>query len=78
MVLVHDDGDVWIHLDSRFDEVTQEWLTSVLTRASGTLHDHGAVSLISRFHDRFDLFQVVHVERGQAIAMLSSVIEKLT
>ncbi len=78
VILVHHHGDVWIHFHGGFDQVTQEGFTSVLTRTGGTLHDHGAVAFVSRFHDGLDLFQVVHVERWQTIAVLSGVVQQLT
>jgi len=55
--------------------VAQERFARILARAGGTLHDHRAVAFIRRFHDGFDLFQIVHVECGQAVAVFRSMIE---
>jgi hypothetical protein len=60
------------------NQVTQEWFTGVITRTGGTLQDDRAVCGVGRNHDRLDLFQVVNVERRQAIAIFRCVVEKLT
>jgi hypothetical protein len=77
VVLVHHDRNVRIALDGRFDQVTQECLACVFARARRRLHDHRAVGLRRRGHDRLHLLEVVDVERGQAVAVLGRVIEQL-
>ena len=75
MILVHDNGNVRIRFYCGFDQVTQKRFARVFARPRRTLHDHGAVGFVSRFHDRLDLLQVVDVERGQAVAVFSRMIE---
>ena len=76
MVLVHHHRDVGIGLSRGQDQVTQEDLTGVATGSAGSLEDHRAVGLVSRFHDGLDLLQIVHVERRNAVAVLSGVVEQ--
>jgi hypothetical protein len=77
VVLVHDHRDVRIGLDGRLDEVAQEMLAGVLARAGRALHDHRAAGLVGGLHDGADLFQVVHVEGGQAVAVFRGVVQQL-
>ena len=58
MVLVHNDWNVRIHFYSSLDHMTQECFTGLFTRASGALHNDGAVAFISGLHDCFHLFQI--------------------
>ena len=78
VVLVHHDGNLRIHFDGGQDQVAQEGFAGVFARAGGALHDHRAVALGGGFHDGLDLFQVVDVERRQAVAVFGGVVEKLT
>ncbi|MNJ65737.1 hypothetical protein D3C77_617710 [compost metagenome] len=77
VILVHDDGNVRIGFHRGLDQVLQEALARVLTRAGRSLHDHRAVGLRSGFHDGLDLFQVIDVESRNAVAVLGGVVEQL-
>ena len=75
VILVHDDWNVGPFFNSRFDQMAKEWSTGVLTSTCRGLHDHGAVSLVRRFHDRPNLLEVVDVEGGDAVIVLGRVVE---
>jgi hypothetical protein len=78
VVLVHAHGDVRVGLDGGQDQVAQEGLAGIGTGAGGTLQDHRAVGLVGGLHDGLDLFHVVDVEGGQAVAVFGGVVEQLT
>ncbi|ABA49009.1 hypothetical protein BURPS1710b_0998 [Burkholderia pseudomallei 1710b] len=78
VILVHHDGNVRVRFHRRLDQVAQERLARVLPGARRCLHDHGRADFVGGRHDRLHLFQVVHVERGQAVAVLRGVIQQLT
>jgi len=77
VILVHYDRDVRVGFDGGIDEVAQEGFPRIFAGACRGLHDHGAVQLAGGFHDGLNLFQVVDVESGQAIAEFCRVIKQL-
>jgi hypothetical protein len=77
VVLVHRDRRAGIGLHGRLDQVLEESLAGVFPRPGGGLHDHGAVGLGGGLHDRLDLLQVVHVERGKSVAVFGCVVQQL-
>src|SRR5512140_3296565 len=56
----------------------QEVIVGEGTRAATCLNDDGAIRLASSFHDCLDLLHVVDVQGGNAVPVLSRVIEQLT
>ena len=66
-----------VGFDSGVDEVAQEGFAGVFAGAGTGLHDHRAVGFRSGFHDGLDLFEIIDVERRQAIAVFGGVVEKL-
>ena len=70
-------GNLGMGFDGGGNQVAQVGFTGVFAGAGGALHDHGAVALGGGFHDGLDLFQVVDVERRQAVAVFGGVVEKL-
>ena len=60
------------------DEMPQEGFARILAGACGALHDYRAVAFIRSLHDSVDLFKVVYIECGQAVAIFRRVIQKLT
>jgi len=78
VILVHDHRDFRVRFNGGQDQVTQIGLAGIFAGAGGALHDHRGVALGGGFHDRLNLFQVVDVERRQAVTVLSSVIQQLT
>ena len=77
MILVHHDRDLWIGLNGRLNQIFKKALARVFACTCRGLHDHRAVGLSGRLHDGLNLFEVVHVEGGNAITMLSGMIQKL-
>ena len=75
VILVHHDRNMRVGFHRRRDQVAQERFAGIFARAGGALHDHRAVGFIGRFHDGLDLFQIVHVECGQAVAVFRRMIE---
>ena len=75
MILVHDDGDVWILFDSREDEVAQKGLTGIGAGTGRRLHNHRAGGFVGGLHDCLNLLQVVDVERRYAVAVFGCMIE---
>src|SRR5690606_16511008 len=59
------------------DQVAQKGRTSVLAGTGRGLDDHRGVGLVSRFHDRAHLLEVVDVEGRDAVAVLGSVVQHL-
>ncbi len=78
VILVHTDRNVRILLDRGQDQVAQEGLAGIGTRTGGTLQDHRGIHGSSGLHDGLNLFHVVDVERGQAIAVFGGMVEQLT
>ena len=76
MILVHHHGNVGIGLGRGQDQVTKENFAGVAAGTAGRLEDHGAVGLVSRFHDGLDLLEIVHVERRDAIAVFGGMVEQ--
>ena len=74
MVLVHHDRNVGMGFDGCQHQMTQIGFACVFARTRRRLQDHGAVSLLRRFHDGLYLFEIVDVESGDAIAMLGSMV----
>ncbi len=64
--------------DGGQDQVAQERRARVFARAGRGLHDHRAVGFVRRFHDGAHLFQVVDVERRDAVGVFRGVIQQLT
>jgi hypothetical protein len=78
VVLMHADRDIGVGFDRRRNEVRKERLTGVFARTGRGLQDHGAAGFCGRFHDRLNLFEVVHVERGNAVAVFGGVVKQLS
>ena len=78
VVLVHADGNVRIGFNSGFNEVAQERFARILASARRGLHDHGSADFARRLHDGLNLFEVVDVEGGNAVAVFSRMIEQLS
>ena len=74
MVLVHHHRNVGMGFDGCQHQMTQIGFACVFARTCRRLQDHGAVSLLSSFHDGLHLLEVVDVESGDAIAMLGSMV----
>src|SRR5690606_29073862 len=77
VILVHDDGNMWVGFDGSLNQVFQEAFARVLAGTGGGLHDDRAVGFSSGFHDGLDLFKVVDVKRGNTITVLGCVVEQL-
>jgi adenylosuccinate synthase len=77
MILVHHHWNMWIGLHGSLNQIFQKAFTCVLACACARLHDHRAVCLGSRLHDGLHLLEVVHVESGDAVAMLGGMVQKL-
>ncbi len=77
MVLVHHQRHLRVLLDGGQDQVLDEGLAGVLARPGAGLQDHRRTDLLRRGHHGLHLLQVVDVERGDAIALLGSVVEQL-
>ena len=77
VVLVHDDGQVRVGFERGEDLVAQEGLAGVFAGAGRGLHDDRGVDLAGGFADGPDLFHVVDVEGGQAIAVFGGMVEQL-
>src|SRR5690606_3291287 len=77
VVLVHAYRDVRKLFDGGKDQVAQEGRTSILAGTGRGLDDHRGVGLVSRFHDRAHLLEVVDVEGRDAVAVLGSVVQHL-
>ncbi len=75
VVLVHGHRDVRIEFDGSQHQVSQVIVLRVRACAAGGLHDDRRVRFVRRFHDRLDLFHVVHVEGGDAVVVFRRVIE---
>jgi hypothetical protein len=63
--------------DRRQDQVAQEGRAGVLAGTGGGLTDDRRVGLVGGLHDGAHLLQVVDVERGHAVLMLSGVVQQL-
>ena len=77
VILVHDNRQVRVALNGSLNEVPQEGLSGVLSRARTGLHDHRGIHGIGRRQNGLDLFQVVHVKGGNAVTVLGGVVEQL-
>ena len=75
VVLVHDDRDVRVKLGRRQHQVTQVGVLRVRSCTARCLNDHRRIGLLSRLHDRLDLFHVVDVERSDAVIVFGGMIE---
>jgi hypothetical protein len=76
VVLMHRDRDPRIELRGGQHQVPEVVVLAVAAGAAGSLHDHGRLRLLGRFHDGLDLLHVVDVEGGQAVAIGGGVIEQ--
>ncbi|MCY1370474.1 hypothetical protein D9M69_575660 [compost metagenome] len=76
MVLVHHHRDVWVHLGSGLDQVLDEGFTRVLAGTGRGLQDDRSADLVGRGHDGLHLFEVVDVERRNAVAVGGGVVEQ--
>ena len=77
VILVHTDRDMGIGFDGGQDQVAQKSLAGIFAGASRGLQDHRAIGGRGGLHDRLDLLHVVHVEGGDAVAVLGRVVEEL-
>ncbi len=77
VILVHHHRDMRVGFHRGFDQVAQEVLAGILARACGGLHDHRRIDFVGGLHDGLYLFQVVHVEGGQRVAVFGGVVEQL-
>nr|CUV12243.1 conserved protein of unknown function [Ralstonia solanacearum] len=77
VILVHDQRDFRIGFNSGLDQVLDEGLAGVLAGARAGLQDHRRAGFLGGFHHGLDLFQVVDVERRQAVAVFSGMVEQL-
>jgi hypothetical protein len=78
VILVHHNGDVRVSFHRCQDEMAQEVFPSVVPGTTGSLQDNRTVGFVRRLHDGLDLLHVIDVERGNAIAILSRVVEQET
>ena len=78
MILMHRDRKLRVRLDRRLDQMLQERFAGVLTRPGRSLHDDRRVDFLRGFHDGLHLFEIVHIERWHAVAIVRSVIQQLT
>src|SRR5690625_1181206 len=78
VILVHDHRNVGELLDGRENQVAQKRCARVFACSGGRLHDHRGIGGVGSFHDGAHLFEVVDVERGNAVNVLGSVIKKLS
>ena len=73
----HTSGDVRKLFHGGQNQVAQKRRAGVFARARAGLHDNGGVDLVGGFHDGAHLFEIVHIESGQAVAVFCGVVEKL-
>ena len=78
VVLMHADRNVGIHQRRCLHHLRQHDVVGVGAGAARGLHDHRRVDGLRRLHDRDDLFHIVDVEGGNAVAVLGGMIEKLS
>lgn len=76
-ILMHADRQGRIHFNRRADQVSKNNVVCKFSRATAGLHDYWAVRLVGGLHDGQHLLHVAYVEGGQAVAILSSMIEQL-
>jgi hypothetical protein len=67
----------WVRFDRRQHHVAQVGLPGVLASARGGLQYDRASRLFGSLHDGLDLLEIVDVECGHAIAVLSGMIQQL-
>ena len=77
VVLVHDHRDVWISLRCGLNQILDEMLARIFARTCAGLQNHGRTHFIGSGHDGLHLFQVIHIEGGNAIAVFGSMVEQL-
>ena len=77
MILVHHHWNMWIGLHGGLNQIFEEAFARVFASPSARLHDDRAIGLGSRLHDGLHLLEVVHVESGDAVAMLGGMVQKL-
>ncbi len=77
VILVHDHRNMGVGFNRCLDQVFQEAFAGVLAGAGRGLHDHRAVGFSRCFHDRLNLFKIVDVECGNAIAVFGGMVEQL-
>ena len=78
VVLVHADGNLRIGIDGGGEEQAQERVAGTHAGPGGGLHDDGGADFARGGHDGLNLFEVVDVEGGHAVAVFGGVIEQLT
>ena len=76
MVLVHDQGNVGIRFGSGLNQVFDEMFTRVFASARTGLQNHGRAHFVRSGHDSLNLFQIVDVKRGNAVAIGGGVVEQ--
>ena len=78
MVLVHANWNMGVLLNCGFDEATKEWLARILPGSCGGLKNHRAIHFVGRLHDGVNLLHIINVKSRQSVAMLGSVVKKLS
>ncbi len=78
VVLVHDHRNVRVGFHRGIDQVAQKRFAGIFAGAGRRLHDDRAVQGIGGSHDGLHLLQIVDVERRDAIAVFSSMVQQLT
>ena len=76
MVLVHDQRNVRIRLNRGLDQMLDERLAGILARASAGLQDHRRADVVRSSHHSLHLFEVVDVERWNAVAVNGGVVQQ--
>jgi hypothetical protein len=77
MVLVHHQRHARVLLDRCQDQVLDERLARILARAGAGLQDHRRAGFLRGRHHGLHLFEVVDVERRDAVAVLGGVVQQL-
>ena len=76
VVLVHDQRNMRPLLSGGLDQVFDERLTGVLACTRAGLQNDRRTDLVGGLHNGLDLFEVVDVESGDAVAVDRSVVEQ--
>ena len=76
MILVHDNGNVRIGFYCCQNQVAKEVFSSIITSATRSLQNYGAICLDSSLQDCLNLLQIVNVESWDAVTVFSCVIQQ--
>ena len=77
MVLMHNQRNVRKCFHSRLNQVLDEWLAGVLAGTRAGLKNNRRTHLVGSGHNSLNLFQVVHIEGGDAIAVFGGMVQQL-